>query len=163
MGQCCSCCCCCTNDHAYFKVDPVEGSFIVDVIGAKDIPAMDVNGKCADPYCKFYLKSAPSRYYHSPILFETTNPVWNCVRDFGVKPAKDEVLIIELWDQDTLSRDDSVGTAEVPISEITTSPKDFDLKFKDTKTKITLQRVTLDHKKIAQKRFFDTPRRVEVE
>ena len=49
---------------------------------------------------------------------KSLNPVWNKYGDFIVQDLDRDDLIIKVWDWDNLTRDDPLGQAELPVSEL---------------------------------------------
>jgi len=95
---------------------------VIKVVRGSSIPSSDgVLGSC-DPYVKAWIQDHSNNKTDTqarrwPAKYQTREPVWNSARSFGAANGND-VLYIELWDQDSLSSDDLLGTATVPISKL---------------------------------------------
>lgn len=102
-----------------------EGHFIVDWISATGVPRMDSFDSNSDPFLKTWLEDAlglmiSPQKIQSQSRRSTTAPVWHSIRDYGYLPQPDDVLVAELWDKDSFSADDLIGTVRIPVSKIST-------------------------------------------
>lgn len=91
----------------------------VDIIQAQNLKAADLNGK-SDPYVIFYLRDGGgrvSRKHRTRTIKKNLNPYWdeNFVCDSN---DTDGNLIFEVWDYDTFSHDDMIGSASWPMSDL---------------------------------------------
>ncbi|GAB2254378.1 hypothetical protein Droror1_Dr00022187 [Drosera rotundifolia] len=66
----------------------LRGGLSMTVVSAEGLPALDFLGK-SDPYM---------------VLHDTLNPVWNQTFDFVVDDALHELLILEVYDHDTIGK-----------------------------------------------------------
>ncbi|KAK8515378.1 hypothetical protein V6N13_139646 [Hibiscus sabdariffa] len=80
----------------------VRGVLSVTVIAAEDLPAVDFMGK-ADPFVVITLKKSETKAM-TRVANETLNPVWDQTFDFVVEDALHEMIIMEVWDYDTLKK-----------------------------------------------------------
>lgn len=81
----------------------MRGVLSVTVISGEDLPAMDMNGK-SDPYVVLSLKKSKTKY-KTRVVSESLNPVWNQTFDFVVEDGLHDMLMLEVYDHDTFSRD----------------------------------------------------------
>jgi len=135
----------------------VEGSLIINVRAARNVPSMDLNGT-ADPYVKFHLKSDQEVLFKSPYRENNFFPVWNCVRDFG-KVTKDyDSVVVELHEFDRGKKDDFIGEVEIPIKDLSEEIRDFEVPLanqdKEKPCVIEISRVYLSQNVISKKRLF---------
>lgn len=89
----------------------------IDVIEAKDVPAMDSNG-LSDPYIKLSMKERHGKKKTS-VQYEALTPYWNCHLSFKVESIMTDVLHIVLCDYDKLSKDDKISSLDLEISKLT--------------------------------------------
>lgn len=95
----------------------VKRMVTVDVIKARGVPVMDING-FSDPYIKVKVgkKTRTTR-----TQFRTLSPEWRerfifVVFDMGGRDSP--MAKVELWDKDTVGMDDKIGKVEVDLSHI---------------------------------------------
>lgn len=81
----------------------LRGVLSVTVISGEDLPAMDMNGK-SDPYVVVSLKKTKTKH-KTRVVNESLNPVWNQTFDFVVEDGLHDMLVLEVYDHDTFSRD----------------------------------------------------------
>lgn len=81
----------------------LRGVLSVTVVSGEDLPAMDMNGK-SDPYVVVSLKKTKTKY-KTRVVTESLNPVWNQTFDFVVEDGLHDMLMLEVYDHDTFSRD----------------------------------------------------------
>ncbi|KAL4180153.1 hypothetical protein AMTRI_Chr13g123800 [Amborella trichopoda] len=81
----------------------VRGVLSVTVIGAEDLPQMDLMGK-ADPYVVLHMKKADIKY-KTRVVNETLNPGWNQTFDFVVEDGLHDMLLLVVYDHDTFGKD----------------------------------------------------------
>ena len=85
------------------------------VIEAKNLIPMDMNGK-SDPYVVVKIVGSSSK--ETKVIKKTLDPTWNETLTIDLKPEdKYKRLLVECWDQDTLSADDFMGRMSFGISE----------------------------------------------
>ena len=84
----------------------------VDVISGRDVTGGDQWGKI-DPYvvCKLESSKFKSKWKNS-----TKTPVWN--ENFSFPVTMPGALIVELFDYDTIGKDDLCGMIEIPLSSL---------------------------------------------
>ncbi|XP_050674589.1 E3 ubiquitin-protein ligase Nedd-4 isoform X2 [Leptidea sinapis] len=96
-----------------------ENSFLLrlKVIGAYQLAKKDIFG-ASDPYVRVELQKADGditlETYLTKTKKRTLNPVWNQEFVFRVKPAEQK-LLIQVFDENRLTRDDFLGMVEVPL------------------------------------------------
>ncbi|KAI5517567.1 C2 domain-containing protein family [Trichomonas vaginalis G3] len=85
------------------------------VVDAKDLAAMDLNGK-SDPYVilKLNKNGQPQK---TEVIKKTKNPVWNQTFNFELVDKKTDVLIVECYDWDEKNANDLIGNGEVKLAD----------------------------------------------
>eukprot|EP01111_Echinosteliopsis_oligospora_P012151 TRINITY_DN4132_c0_g1_i1.p1 TRINITY_DN4132_c0_g1~~TRINITY_DN4132_c0_g1_i1.p1 ORF type:complete len:559 (+),score=113.13 TRINITY_DN4132_c0_g1_i1:53-1729(+) len=92
------------------------GMVCVEIIGADDLPAMDLNGK-ADPY--FVLNYGGEMMMTSAIKKETRAPRWNeKTRIIMMSDDSDFTMNVKVWDWDKLTQDDYIGEVDIPLKAL---------------------------------------------
>ena len=94
-----------------------KGTLTLVVRRAEHLRPADPNGK-ADPYVKLSLGSEPVRA--TRVIRESLKPKWEKSFEYkGVLLAlTKEGLLMQLWDKDTFSRDDLMGTVQLTAAEL---------------------------------------------
>lgn len=87
----------------------------VRLVGAKDIPKMDLFGK-SDPYCIISTLSTGMNF-KSSVKKNTKTPVWNEDFHFPVQNPQSEYLNIDMYDKD-VSKDDKMSTFRLALSTL---------------------------------------------
>ncbi|XP_031571649.1 uncharacterized protein LOC116305818 [Actinia tenebrosa] len=102
----------------------------ITVVEGRQLPVMDPNGK-SDPYC---IVSVGGQEQTTAVQYATVNPEWRETFQFEVPaiPQSDtddnygscliHYATIDIWDKDTLNRDDFMGRVMVPISTLNEQP-----------------------------------------
>ncbi|GMI84388.1 SYNAPTOTAGMIN HOMOLOG E, synaptotagmin 5, ARABIDOPSIS THALIANA SYNAPTOTAGMIN HOMOLOG E [Hibiscus trionum] len=93
----------------------VRGVLSVTVIAAEDLPAVDFMGK-ADPFVVITLKKSETKAV-TRVANETLNPVWDQTFDFVVEDALHEMIILEVWDYDTLKKE-KIGRCIMTLTRV---------------------------------------------
>ncbi|KAL8130007.1 hypothetical protein V2J09_019162 [Rumex salicifolius] len=93
----------------------IRGVLSVTVISAEDLPAMDFMGK-SDPYVVLTLKKSGT-VFNTRVLNETLNPVWNQTFDFLVEDGLHELLMLELYDHDTIGKN-FIGRCSMTLTRV---------------------------------------------
>ena len=118
----------------YFDAE-VPGRLHVQLVRAENLPAADANG-LSDPYCVLQLvrgggEDATSVHKledrkKAKVRYATLDPVWEQAFAFHeVKKRPSAFLLVEVWDNDTLAKDDPLGQFQVPVARIEQSrPQD---------------------------------------
>eukprot|EP01121_Diplochlamys_sp_Union-15-3_P003248 TRINITY_DN130_c0_g1_i8.p1 TRINITY_DN130_c0_g1~~TRINITY_DN130_c0_g1_i8.p1 ORF type:complete len:372 (+),score=118.56 TRINITY_DN130_c0_g1_i8:87-1118(+) len=92
----------------------------VRVIGARNLPAADLNGS-SDPYCKLqvgYEYRWIPKMKKTKIIKKNKNPVWNESFVMDVKePEKDKIRLI-ISDHDFIGSDEMLGEAQYQLSQL---------------------------------------------
>lgn len=86
---------------------------VVQVMGARDLPAMDLNG-LSDPYVKVKLGK---QKFKTKVVKKTLNPYWGEEFCFRVEDLNEE-LLISVLDEDKYFNDDFVGHVKFPVSQV---------------------------------------------
>ncbi|KAJ7520570.1 hypothetical protein O6H91_19G012500 [Diphasiastrum complanatum] len=87
------------------------------VVKARALAAKDANGS-SDPFVK--LKIGEGRPAETKVIPKTLNPEWNQTFAFNHDKIQGPVLEITVWDKDTASRDDFLGSVTFELSEVPT-------------------------------------------
>ena len=56
--------------------------------------------------------------FQTEVIKRSLNPVWNKYGEFVVDRLDRDNLVINVWDWDVATKDDPLGSAEVPVSSI---------------------------------------------
>ena len=122
--------------------------FSLTAIEAKDLFASDSNG-FSDPYFKIPhhqngVVDLPGKKNRTKVVKKNLNPVWNHTFDVEFNPQICNKLDIEVFDYDTLGKDDLIGNAVISLDWMKSVGQDtFDqwiplnANIKDKKTKTT--------------------------
>ena len=93
----------------------------IQVIEAKDVPAMDRNGK-SDPFIKLYLLGPKSGdkigEVKTKIIKKTLNPVWNEEYHFPIKSLGTDVLHMSFKDWNALGKDDPISKYDLYMKDL---------------------------------------------
>ncbi|XP_028032266.1 E3 ubiquitin-protein ligase NEDD4 isoform X5 [Bombyx mandarina] len=99
-----------------------ENSFLLrlKIIGANSLAKKDIFG-ASDPYVRVELQKVDGDVTIETFLTKTKkktlNPVWNQEFIFRVKPQEHK-LLIQVFDENRLTRDDFLGMVEVPLGSV---------------------------------------------
>ncbi|RDY14295.1 Synaptotagmin-4, partial [Mucuna pruriens] len=93
----------------------VRGVLSVTVISAEDLPVVDLMGK-ADPFVVLSLKKTEKKL-KTRVVNESLNPVWNQTFDFVVEDGLHEMLIVEVYDHDTFSKE-KIGRVILTLTKV---------------------------------------------
>jgi len=107
------------------------GHCVIEFVRACNVPKMDAFDTESDPYIKAHIESTkrPGHKLSKTIKTQgrrsTIEPVWNSARDFQIVPVPDsDVLVMELYDHDSLSSDDIIGKITLPLWQLEIGGKD---------------------------------------
>eukprot|EP01114_Cavostelium_apophysatum_P006544 TRINITY_DN1790_c0_g1_i1.p1 TRINITY_DN1790_c0_g1~~TRINITY_DN1790_c0_g1_i1.p1 ORF type:complete len:300 (+),score=33.20 TRINITY_DN1790_c0_g1_i1:266-1165(+) len=93
---------------------------VIRVIEARGLRAADTNGK-SDPYAIVKIRGT-QKTFRTKIVYKTLSPMWN--EEFTFQPiSANDVLEIKVWDHDTVTGDDFLGTLEIPVSSYMNGPQ----------------------------------------
>ncbi|KAJ8717592.1 hypothetical protein PYW07_005522 [Mythimna separata] len=101
-----------------------ENSFLLRlrIVGAYSLAKKDIFG-ASDPYVRVELQKVDGDVTIETFLTKTKkktlNPTWNQEFVFRVKPTEHK-LLIQVFDENRLTRDDFLGMVEVPLSSVPT-------------------------------------------
>ncbi|GAB5363377.1 hypothetical protein AAMO2058_000877700 [Amorphochlora amoebiformis] len=129
------------SSRAY--VDPNTPSKVyiaVTILKAKNLPGCDIDGSI-DPYCKIYLGADPSEQCLenvanvskdikrvsgecSVVVRRCHNPMWNATFYFELSRNTHPYITIQIWDKDSFSADDLVGSIIIPAVDAISMTKD---------------------------------------
>ena len=90
----------------------------VRIMSARALPRMDILSAC-NPYCHLFLTTAngPAEQHQATRVLSGLNPTWRETFDFNV-PSRTMRLVIALWDRDTITQDDLVGSADLELRDL---------------------------------------------
>ncbi|CAE7765811.1 MCTP2, partial [Symbiodinium sp. CCMP2456] len=93
------------------------GTLRVRIIEAKGLLAADYGlmNKSSDPYC--LVNAGHSVQVRTHTVSATLEPRWDTTLSFRLS-RPDDVLHLEVWDEDTTSRDDAIGFLDLPLSQV---------------------------------------------
>ncbi|OQS06956.1 C2 domain-containing protein [Thraustotheca clavata] len=98
---------------------------------ATKLPVADVSffGGKSDPYVKIILSD---QIWQSPVIMKTVNPSWGsvtCEMPLTISEfERSHFLKIEIWDFDSVSKDDLMGTVEIDLTdEAMVNKKEYDI------------------------------------
>ena len=86
----------------------------LNVVGARKLEKNGMFGK-ADPYV---LLSYKEKTCQSKVVKNNLNPEWNFEQVLDVDENCEEELTIEVYDKDTVSKDDFMGRASIPVGDL---------------------------------------------
>ncbi|XP_057421574.1 synaptotagmin-5-like isoform X2 [Lotus japonicus] len=98
----------------------VRGNLTVTVISAENLPALDFMRK-SDPYVVLTLRKAKSKVEticQTKVVNNCLNPSWNQAFDFVVEDGLHDELIVEVWDHDTIGKDDFMGRCTLSLKRV---------------------------------------------
>ena len=93
---------------------PSDGKARVHVIKAKDLINTDSKG-FSDPYA---LIKYGSQKFKTPTVKNSQEPEWDCEMEFDFPDGDEESIRIEVYDEDKLGRDESLGSLDLPLSDL---------------------------------------------
>eukprot|EP01137_Pigoraptor_chileana_P015644 Opistho-2@5274 len=95
----------------------MPGILKVRVIEARDLPVMDRSSMATDAYVE--VKFADDSF-RTHVCKKTLHPVWNADFRFEVDDValQDEPLELKVWDQDTISADDTIGKVYIDLNPL---------------------------------------------
>ena len=106
------------NDKLFFCKNLM---FNIQVIEAKDVPAMDRNGK-SDPFIILYLLGQKTNEkigeVKTKIIKKTLNPVWNEEYHFPIKSIGTDVLHMSFLDYNTLGKNDLISNYDFYMNNL---------------------------------------------
>uniref|UniRef100_A0A915JQC5 C2 domain-containing protein n=1 Tax=Romanomermis culicivorax TaxID=13658 RepID=A0A915JQC5_ROMCU len=104
-----------------FKLDYdfQKGQLSVNVIDAKELPAMDIGGT-SDPYVKVYLLPDKKKKFQTKVQRKTLNPVFNETFVFKVpyNEAAAQTVVFSVFDFDRFGKHDQIGIIQIPLNSI---------------------------------------------
>jgi hypothetical protein len=109
-------------DKVRLHADDADGGEIrkltVEVAEAKNLPKMDLLGKC-DPYCVLIINgTGKQNVYSTTIMQKSSNPTWGETFSWMISSNTDKVLTITVMDKDTFKNDDLVGCVYVNLLDL---------------------------------------------
>lgn len=103
-----------------------ELTLSITAIAGRGLKAMDYNG-LSDPYITFQVGSS-RRTVKTKVIDQNLNPKWNEKLELSV-PLHDikqkQQLCIRVMDEDTMSKDDLIGTVQVPLASIVSQSQKY--------------------------------------
>lgn len=107
------------------------GVLTITVVEGRNLPVMDPTGK-SDPYC---IVRAGNQEQRTSVQYSTVAPMWNETLQFDISGVPQlmqnesaerlgsvcvhHYIQIDVWDYDTLNRDDFMGRIQIPVSILT--------------------------------------------
>ena len=89
--------------------------FHIRVVEASNVPKMDTfNG--SDVYCTLK-SSAGQTVYKTKVINNTTSPFWNAEFSLPVKDPATDTILIQMYDEDSVSSDDLIGSLELSLND----------------------------------------------
>ncbi|XP_035380334.1 synaptotagmin Va [Electrophorus electricus] len=114
------------KEHAYFgkleytlDYNFTENQFIVGILQAQDLAAMDIGGT-SDPYVKVYMLPDKKKKFETKIQRKNLCPVFNETFSFKV-PFNDlagQILVLQVFDFDRFGKHDVIGEIKIPMNSI---------------------------------------------
>eukprot|EP00057_Strongylocentrotus_purpuratus_P014314 XP_011668788.1 PREDICTED: synaptotagmin-6 [Strongylocentrotus purpuratus] len=109
--------------HVKLKYDFNTSDFVIKVVEADHLPAMDIGGS-SDPYVKISLEPDEERKIkQSVVQRRTLNPVWNEIFKFPTtyEELQEKTVRFSVFDFDKFSRHDAIGEVLVRINDVDVS------------------------------------------
>ncbi|CAH0714873.1 unnamed protein product, partial [Brenthis ino] len=85
------------------------------LVEAKNLPAMDMDTRSSDPYCKFRLGNEK---YKSKVVWKTLHPSWLEQFDLHLYDDQEQILEVTVWDKDKQTKDDFIGRCAIDLSRL---------------------------------------------
>lgn len=85
------------------------------LVEAKNLPAMDLDTRSSDPYCKFRLGNEK---YKSKVVWKSLHPSWLEQFDLHLYDDQEQVLEVTVWDKDKQTKDDFLGRCTIDLSKL---------------------------------------------
>ncbi|KAJ0171904.1 hypothetical protein K1T71_012667 [Dendrolimus kikuchii] len=85
------------------------------LVEAKNLPAMDLDTRSSDPYCKFRLGNEK---YKSKVVWKSLHPSWLEQFDLHLYDDQEQVLEVTVWDKDKQTKDDFLGKCAIDLSQL---------------------------------------------
>merc|ERR1711991_953597 len=90
------------------------GIITIDIHACKDLHGMDTNF-LSDPYVVIRVGD---QKVQTSVQRRTVNPTWESGNPFELHASNDHLLLLEVWDKDTLTSDDAVAQLEIPLLDL---------------------------------------------
>lgn len=85
------------------------------LVEAKNLPAMDIDTRSSDPYCKFRLGNEK---YKSKVVWKSLHPSWLEQFDLHLYDDQEQLLEVTVWDKDKQTKDDFLGRCSIDLSRL---------------------------------------------
>ncbi|XP_047996850.1 multiple C2 and transmembrane domain-containing protein isoform X2 [Leguminivora glycinivorella] len=85
------------------------------LVEAKNLPAMDMDTRSSDPYCKFRLGNEK---YKSKVVWKSLHPSWLEQFDLHLYDDQEQILEVTVWDKDKQTKDDFLGRCTIDLSRL---------------------------------------------
>ncbi|XP_045519887.1 multiple C2 and transmembrane domain-containing protein isoform X4 [Pieris brassicae] len=85
------------------------------LVEAKNLPAMDIETRSSDPYCKFRLGNEK---YKSKVVWKSLHPSWLEQFDLHLYDDQEQILEVTVWDKDKQTKDDFLGRCTIDLSKL---------------------------------------------
>ncbi|EGG13902.1 hypothetical protein DFA_11663 [Cavenderia fasciculata] len=98
---------------------PENGKLVIKILEGIDLISMDLNGK-SDPYVKIHVprlvEDKDEKQLKTSTKYETLTPKWNESFHVEVERVEDDLVVLEVWDKDTIGSDDFLGFVTIDAS-----------------------------------------------
>eukprot|EP00092_Neocalanus_flemingeri_P001913 GFUD01002043.1.p1 GENE.GFUD01002043.1~~GFUD01002043.1.p1 ORF type:complete len:1721 (-),score=424.93 GFUD01002043.1:78-4745(-) len=95
-------------------------SLRVTVVQCQDLKKADLLGGKGDPFVKVYLLPGSYKQEETKVVKNNSNPLYNetFVYQIPIVEVTRKTIILQVWDYDTLSKNDPVGEVQIPLWEM---------------------------------------------
>ncbi|KAK8843592.1 hypothetical protein M9Y10_024649 [Tritrichomonas musculus] len=93
------------------------GHLKIRAVNGTNLKKMDTAGK-SDPYMTFGLKGRSDSKVKTQVISNNCNPVWNEDLTLDVPDIKNDVLLVNLWDEDLKKDDRMMNEQSIPLSSV---------------------------------------------
>ena len=112
------------------KTLPIRASLKITITGAKGWTGGWGREKTPDVYCRARVAGGPPQdcrdWWKTKTIQNSVAPQWDAEFTQALAAPELCVVVLECWDDDTVTGDDFLGTVAVPLSEVTAG-KQLDL------------------------------------
>ena len=93
-----------------------SGIIFVRIVRAQGLPSMDVASE-SDPYVIVKLRGG-HQTMRTTTKQDCNNPLWNETLTLNYRSLKSDIIDLQVWDADVVTKDDLIGTCQLALSEI---------------------------------------------
>ncbi|KAI6225220.1 C2 calcium-dependent membrane targeting domain containing protein [Aphelenchoides fujianensis] len=96
-----------------------KNALTVVVIGAEQLPAMDLGGT-SDPYVKVYLMPDKKKKFQTKVQRKSLNPIWQETFTFKLPYSEigGQTLMLNVFDFDRFGKHDQIGVVSIPLGKV---------------------------------------------